>query len=356
MKQRILALVLEGAISAELLLFTAFLLTNRRRTPALYLLAGLSLDLACMIAGNLLIAAEGILWLPDFVLFLDLLAPALFHLYLSQVQSEARPLRPGAGAHALPALVGLALWRTGTLNSMDIYVIGCWSAYLAAAIIRFIRRRDSYAPQSLRRFILLLMAALVAITALRIVIAVHAGAGAPFLSGTAYLFVLAAVFLVTCQLLFTSLHHPNLLTSPGSHIKYGRSALDAAEVAGLEQRFDTLFRDRKPYLQSDLTLDELSTMLDVSARQFSQFINSRFGTNVPAYLNQCRAHHAALLLVEQPDKPVKVVLFEAGFTSKNVFNREFQRNFGASPTAYRNAQREKDARTNTVRGSFAAES
>ncbi|HEY3638415.1 MAG TPA: helix-turn-helix domain-containing protein [Rhizomicrobium sp.] len=338
MKQRILTLLLEGAISAEMLLFAVFLLTSRRRSVALYLLAGLSLDLAGMIAANLLIAADGLSWLADLVLFLDLLAPALFYLYLGQVHAEARALRPRDAMHALPAFAGLALWRSGILSSMDVFVIGCWSAYLCAAAIRFARHRDGYAPSTLRRFILGLMGALTAITLLRVVIAFDAGSGAPFLSGTAYLFVLIAVFLVTCQLLFTSLHYPNLLTSPASHIKYGRSALDAVETNNLEQRFDALFQEQKPYLNPELTLPELSAMLGVPARQISQFINSRFGTNVPAYMNQCRARHAAQLLVEQPDKPVKIVQFEAGFTSKNIFNREFQRNYGVSPTAWRTAK------------------
>ncbi len=349
MKQRVLALVLEGAISAEMLLFAAFLLTNRRRTLALYLLAGLSLDLACMIAANLLIAVEGFSWLADFVLFLDLLAPALFYLYLTQVRSNAEPLRRSAAAHALPALGGLALWRSGVLSAMDVYVIGCWSAYLCAAMVQFVRRQDRYAPQALRQFILMLVATLVAITVLRIVIVAHASASAPFLTGTAYLLILIAVFLVTCQLLFTALHYPNLLTSPASCIKYGRSALDAAEASSLEQRFDALLQERKPYLNPDLTVAELSIMLGVPARQISQFINSRFGTNVPAYMNQCRARHAARLLVELPDKPVKVVLFEAGFISKNIFNREFQRNFGVSPTAYRSGVRSDAAGTRRPR-------
>jgi len=342
MKQRVLALVLEGAISAEMLLFAIFLLTNRRRTPALYLLAGLSLDLAGMIAANLLIAAEGFSQLADFVLFLDLLAPALFYLYLTQVRSEAKPLSWTAAAHTLPALAALALWRSGILSAMDVYVIACWSAYLCAAMVQFARHRDSYAPLALRRFVMMLTGAFVTITVLRIVIVANASGGAPFLTGTAYLFVLIAVFLVTCQFLFTALHYPNLLTSPASCVKYGRSALDAAEVNNLETRFDALFQEQKPYLNPDLTVAELSMMLDVPARQISQFINSRFGTNVPAYMNQCRARHAACLLVESPDKPVKIVLFEAGFTSKNIFNREFQRNFGMSPTAYRSAQLENE--------------
>ncbi len=335
MKRDFVAFALEGAISAEMLLFAAFLLTNRRRTAALYLLAALSCALAAMVAANLLMGAVGLPWLVDFVLFLDLLAPALFYLYVRQVRHPAKPLSILDLAHALPAMIGLTAWKIGALSSMDLYVIGCWTIYLAAAALYFGLAYADYAPAKLRQFIILVLVVLVAITILRVVMAAEAMTGIPFRSGLAYVAVLVAVFLVTCQLLFTSLHYPNLLTTPASHIKYARSSLDAAALGGLEQRFRQLFEEQKPYLNSDLTLAELSVMLDASERQLSQFVNARFGMNIPAYMNQCRVRHAAASLTATRDKPIKIVMFEAGFTSKNIFNLEFQRNMGVSPTIYR---------------------
>src|SRR5437764_7191125 len=85
MKAHLVAFALEAAISAEMLLFTGFLLTSRRRSAAMYLLAGLSLTWAGMIAGNLLMDAAGWPQLADLVLFLDLLAPPLFYLYVRHV-------------------------------------------------------------------------------------------------------------------------------------------------------------------------------------------------------------------------------------------------------------------------------
>ena len=112
-KQAFVAFALEGAISAELLLFTLFLLTNRRNCATLYLMAGLSLDLAAMVAANLLIAAMGLGWLSDPVLFLDLLAPPLFYLYVRTVHSSARPVRATALVHVLPVREGSVPGRAG---------------------------------------------------------------------------------------------------------------------------------------------------------------------------------------------------------------------------------------------------
>ena len=60
--------------------------------------------------------------------------------------------------------------------------------------------------------------------------------------------------------------------------------------------------------------------------------------NVPACLNKCRIEEAVRILLESPEKPVKMVMFVAGFISKNLFHREFQRNMGISPTGFRQAR------------------
>ena len=99
---------------------------------------------------------------------------------------------------------------------------------------------------------------------------------------------------------------------------------------------ESLFRERRPHRDPDLTLgDVIGSLLGVSARDLSQLVNSRFGVNFPAFMNQLRVREAALLLVGVGDKPIKVVMFESGFKSKSVFNREFQRYLGVSPTEFR---------------------
>jgi AraC-like DNA-binding protein len=241
--------------------------------------------------------------------------------------------------HGLPATIGIAAWKTGLLPSMDVYVIACWMGYLAVAIARFWSGYAGYAPEQLRRFIVLFMLVLGAIVGLRVVMSIQAAGGMSFRDSPAYLLVLGAVLLLTFQLLFTSLHYPGLLTAPGAYVKYAHAGTPAAAPGDLEQRFSRLMQDGKPYLNPDITLGELAVMLDVPARQVSQLINAQFAMNVPAYLNQCRVREAARILLETPDKPIKVVMFEAGFTSKTIFNREFQRNMGVNPSAFRRGER-----------------
>ncbi|HEX4158647.1 MAG TPA: helix-turn-helix domain-containing protein [Rhizomicrobium sp.] len=330
-----LAFALEGVTSGELLLFAAFLLSNRRRSPTLRVLAGLSGTMAAMIGANL---ANSLLdWQPlrDFVLVCDLIAPALLFLYVRQIRQSPARMSATDLVHALPALIGFAAWESGQFSSMDIYVIACWTLYLAASTFVYAREYDRYAPAGLKAFIALLLLVVMVITVLRVIIVLQAGAGISFLQGTPYVLVLTAVFLLTSWLLFSSLHYPNLLTNPSSYVKYARSGASALETQSLEQRFAQLVDEQKAYLNPSLSVAELALMAGVPARQLSQYVNSQFLMNVPAYLNKCRVREAARILREAPDKPIKVVMFEAGFASKNLFHREFQRNMGRSPTAFR---------------------
>ena len=133
------AFALESAIGAQLILFAGFLLSSRRRAPALYLLAALSGALAAMILANLLVGAAGWDWTTDGVLFLDLISPAITYLYVRQIRHPDVRMRPADLIHGLPPIFGVVAWKTGLLASMDLYVIGCWTLYLTAASLSFAR-------------------------------------------------------------------------------------------------------------------------------------------------------------------------------------------------------------------------
>jgi AraC-like DNA-binding protein len=144
------------------------------------------------------------------------------------------------------------------------------------------------------------------------------------------------VFLATCRILFTALSHPDLLSVPGSNVKYASSTASEADLLDLNRRLLAVLRNRKPYLDPDVTLAGLASYLDAPTRHVSELINSQFGMGFPAYMNYWRAKTASEILAGEPDKPIKLVMFESGFRSKSIFNREFQRHFALTPGQYRN--------------------
>jgi AraC-like DNA-binding protein len=335
----LITFALESIISAELALFAAFLLSSpQRRAPALYLLAALALCLASLTAANLLIGSAGWIWLSDPVLFLDLLVPPLIYLYVVQMHRLPRALVGTDLLHALPALAGLLIWRMGLLSSMDFYVGACWLLYLVAAAEQFFRHYRGYAPPARQHFLIALLAVLATIWLLRLAIVLAPGDPTAFRGGLPFLLVLAAAWIAASLILFTALRRPDLLSVPGSHVKYLASGADAAALDALQSKLEALLDEKQPYLDPDFSLAALARMLDAPARSVSQTINARHGMNFSAYMNARRARTACALLAAAPQTPIKIVMFESGFRSKSIFNREFQRHIGQSPSEFRKSR------------------
>ena len=332
------AFAFESAIAAELALFAVFLLSSRqRRSPALYLLAALAAGLALMMSANLLIGVAGWAWLGDVVLCLDLLAPPTVYLYIRQIHHPPRLLRRLEALHVLPALAGMMLWESGALASMDVYVNTCWFGYLAISSYQFASHYRGYAPPARQGFLAMLLAALFAIGLLRLVIVLQVSSGAPFRNGVPYLLILAALFLSTCRILFVALRFPDLLSVPGSNLKYASSSIGESGLIDLDRRLADLLAQRKPYLDSEFSLAQLANLLGALPRHVSELINARYGMSFPAYMNLWRARTASAFLIAEPDKPIKSVMYESGFRSKSIFNREFQRHFAVTPGEFRRA-------------------
>src|SRR5579863_9272001 len=117
----VVALALESAISAELVLFAVFLLAHKRgRSAALYFLSALALLFAAVLTGNLAIAAWHWGRLSDAILFFDLLIPAATYLYVRQSRSPEPPVGAIDALNVLPAAFGAGLWGVHLIHDMDV--------------------------------------------------------------------------------------------------------------------------------------------------------------------------------------------------------------------------------------------
>jgi AraC-like DNA-binding protein len=287
-----------------------------------------------VMGGNLAIASFGWNGLAGLVLLFDLLIPPAAYLYVRQMPTPAPAMRARDVAHAAPAIVGVLAWIDGLVPSMDVYVNAVWLAYLGAMVFRLSSAYAAYEPARRQISLVVLSALLAIIETLRLVIVTQSDP-ASFQQGIPYLFILGAGFVLAAHLLYTAMAYPGLLSAPGSYIKYAQSRGAQGHLHTLAVRAHVFLDDSKAYLDSDFDLAALAAALSVSPREISQAINQHSQMNVAAYLNMFRAKAAAELLTKEPDMPVKIVAHKAGFKTKSVFNREFQRHFGKSPSDYR---------------------
>ncbi|AOJ04941.1 AraC family transcriptional regulator [Burkholderia mayonis] len=83
-----------------------------------------------------------------------------------------------------------------------------------------------------------------------------------------------------------------------------------------------------------LPLDELACKLDLSTRQLERLFKAETGKSPQAFAKQVRLRTAAWLLTSS-DRTVADIASSCGFADASHLGREFRKQFGAPPAAYR---------------------
>jgi AraC-like DNA-binding protein len=99
-------------------------------------------------------------------------------------------------------------------------------------------------------------------------------------------------------------------------------------------------QSNKPYLEPELTLEQLASKLLLKPRVLSQAINEILGQNFYDFINRYRIEEASRLLTNPKDQKITIleVLYEVGFNSKSSFNTLFKKYTGLTPTEFRKKQ------------------
>ncbi|MDH3708703.1 MAG: helix-turn-helix domain-containing protein [Cyclobacteriaceae bacterium] len=118
-------------------------------------------------------------------------------------------------------------------------------------------------------------------------------------------------------------------------VKYRGSRLSEDEGGKLRLALERYLEDKKPYLDADLSIDQLANQMGTSAKKLSQVINQSYGQRFYEWVNGHRIAEAKELLVSQPDRTVLEILYQCGYNSKSSFNTFFKKYTGTTPTAFR---------------------
>jgi AraC-like DNA-binding protein len=99
-------------------------------------------------------------------------------------------------------------------------------------------------------------------------------------------------------------------------------------------------KSKKPYLEPELTLEQLASQLSLKPRILSQAINAILRQNFYDFVNRHRIEEASRLLTNPKDEKITIleVLYEVGFNSKSSFNTLFKKYTGLTPTEFRKKQ------------------
>lgn len=101
--------------------------------------------------------------------------------------------------------------------------------------------------------------------------------------------------------------------------------------------FQNLLLNEKHFLDSELTLDKVAKLLQLSSSHLSRTIKNELQTNFVDYVNHLRVKEAKKYL-ENPEfsnYTITSIGLEAGFNSKSTFFHVFKKQTGKTPMAYK---------------------
>lgn len=97
--------------------------------------------------------------------------------------------------------------------------------------------------------------------------------------------------------------------------------------------------EEKPFLNSSLTIQDVSREIKIPVRELSLLINHQLGQHFYDFVNAYRIESAMDILKDTTKNKVTIleILYEVGFNSKSSFNTAFKKHTGNTPTYYRKA-------------------
>ncbi|MFZ2283984.1 MAG: AraC family transcriptional regulator [Lutibacter sp.] len=122
-------------------------------------------------------------------------------------------------------------------------------------------------------------------------------------------------------------------------VKYAGSRLTEAEANQFVDKLNNFMVTEKPYLNPNLTLQELASELEISTHYLSQIINEKFNLNFFDYINQFRVEEFKVKISDPKFENYSFlgIAFDCGFNSKSAFNRIFKKFTNLTPSQYKAA-------------------
>jgi len=103
----------------------------------------------------------------------------------------------------------------------------------------------------------------------------------------------------------------------------------------------------KPYLNNELTIQDLADQVGVTTQEISSYLNKDLGVNFFNYINTFRINEAKRRLVDPKydNETLLGIAFDSGFNSKTSFNTLFKKETGMTPSEYKKAFRSSNKKS-----------
>lgn len=98
---------------------------------------------------------------------------------------------------------------------------------------------------------------------------------------------------------------------------------------------ESMVEQQSLYLNADLTLQDLATMMHTNRTYLSQYLRDNVGQTFYDYINRLRIEKKSIpMMREHPEYTLEYVALQSGFGSISTFRRAFQKFTGMSPSQF----------------------
>lgn len=111
--------------------------------------------------------------------------------------------------------------------------------------------------------------------------------------------------------------------------------LDDAQVEAYRQRLDEWMENEKPYLKTTFKVADIHDYLNIDRFSCNELFAKAYKCYFRTWVLHYRIDYAIYLMKKFPDKQIKMVAYESGFSSQTVFARSFFNLMGMSCTQYK---------------------
>ncbi len=119
--------------------------------------------------------------------------------------------------------------------------------------------------------------------------------------------------------------------------RYEKSGLSDEKAKQYLDDLLLVMEKERPWLNSDLTLQQLAELVSISPHNLSEVLNTRLQVTFFDFINQYRIAQVKKDLTDAKKQSEKIlaIAFDAGFNSKTAFNTIFKKHTGLTPSEYR---------------------
>ncbi|MEW7292295.1 helix-turn-helix domain-containing protein [Aquimarina sp. 2304DJ70-9] len=118
--------------------------------------------------------------------------------------------------------------------------------------------------------------------------------------------------------------------------KYAKSSLKEDAASELYKNLTKLMQEESLFKNTEISIGDLASRLNVHPNHLSQVINEKEGRNFYDFVNNYRLQEFKLLISNPKNHHLTLLslAYDCGFNSKSAFNRYFKKALGQTPSEY----------------------